>query len=114
MALLRNTYLRCNGSVAIFRESGIEFAGKQEIAAHLMGARINFSGNDFLKGTDIQNADSLRTTSISIASHARPVQWTFNAKDLHRRLTQATISTRSWLGARSGPSPAISHCTTTG
>ncbi len=51
---LDDTYLRCKGSVAIFRESGVQTVEKQEIAAHVMEDRINLSGNDLLKGTDIQ------------------------------------------------------------
>jgi hypothetical protein len=51
---LEDTYLRCQGSVAIFLESGVQTVETQEIAAHVMEKRINLSGNDLLKGTDIQ------------------------------------------------------------
>ena len=51
---LSDTYLRCKGSIAIFRQWGVETVDKQEIAAHVMEDRINFSGNGLLLGTDIQ------------------------------------------------------------
>jgi hypothetical protein len=50
---LDDTYLRCKGSVAIFRETGVETIDKQEIAAHVMEDRISVSGNGLLLGTDI-------------------------------------------------------------
>jgi hypothetical protein len=51
---LDDTYLQCTGSVSILREDGVQSVEKQEIAAHVIGELINFSGNALLKGSDIQ------------------------------------------------------------
>ena len=51
---LDDAYLRCKGVIAIFYDTGVESLEKQEIAAHVMQDRINFSGNSLLSGTDIQ------------------------------------------------------------
>jgi hypothetical protein len=51
---LGDTYLRCKGAITILYESGVQSLEEQEIAAHVLRDRINFSGNHLLRGRDIQ------------------------------------------------------------
>lgn len=49
-----DAYLKCEGTIAIFRDGPLQLVEKQEIAAHIKGTRISFSGNDLLSGENIQ------------------------------------------------------------
>ena len=53
-------YLRCNGVISILRASGVQLAEGQEIAAHLKGSRISFSGNALLAGENIEICTPLK------------------------------------------------------
>jgi hypothetical protein len=48
------TYLKCEGTISIFKDGPFQLVEKQEIAAHVKNQRIGFSGNDFLSGEGIQ------------------------------------------------------------
>jgi hypothetical protein len=53
LVALDETYLRCKGTIAIFYESGVQSLENQEITAHIVRGRINFSGSSLLGGADI-------------------------------------------------------------
>jgi hypothetical protein len=53
LVALDETYLRCKGTLSVFYESGVQSLENQEIAAHIVRDRINFSGNTLLVGADI-------------------------------------------------------------
>jgi hypothetical protein len=53
LVALDEAYLSCKGTIAVFSESGVQFLENQQIAAHIVRDRINFSGNNFLVGADI-------------------------------------------------------------
>ena len=48
------TYLKCEGTISIFKDGPLQLVEKQEIAAHIKNKRIGFSGNDLLSGEGIQ------------------------------------------------------------
>jgi hypothetical protein len=50
---LDETYLRCKGTIYVYYETGVQSLENQEIAAHVLPDRINFSGNSLILGTDI-------------------------------------------------------------
>lgn len=47
-------YLQCKGEISIFKDSGLQTEDNQDIAAHIEGGKINFSGNSLLLGENIQ------------------------------------------------------------
>ena len=49
-----DVYLLCEGDISIFRTSGLQIEDKQKISVHLKNGEINFSGNPFLLGENIQ------------------------------------------------------------
>jgi hypothetical protein len=49
-----DAYLRCKGTITVYYESGLQSLENEEIFAHVMHDRINFSGNHLLLGWDIR------------------------------------------------------------
>jgi hypothetical protein len=49
-----DVYLQCKGDISILKTSGPQILDMQEIAVHLKDGKINFSGNGFLLGENIQ------------------------------------------------------------